>query len=99
MDTLQAAIQLNLTPVKLVIQFSTQLENRWRQNKNKNTRTVEGMWTEIKNTYVETAQQVLGQVKGRKKKPWITREILELSDRRRDIRKTRQDNKENMERY
>ena len=79
--------------------FSAQLENSWRQSKEKKMNTIEDMWRKIKDVYTETAQQVLGQAKRKKNKPWISREVLELSDKRRDTRKIRTHSEENMERY
>ena len=79
--------------------FSAQLENSWRQSKEKKMNTIEDMWMKIKDVYNETAQQVLGQAKRKKNKPWISREVLELSDKRRDMRKIRTHSEEIMERY
>ena len=80
-------------------QFRSHLENRWSQIKEQDTGTVEDLWREIRTAYTDAAQQVLGHEKRRKKKPWITREILELSDKRREMRGTRTQNEANMGRY
>src|SRR6218665_3958488 len=79
--------------------FTTQLCNRWEQAKEKDISIVERRWMEIKDTYTETARQILGYEKRRKKKPWITREVLELSDRRKEMRKTKTNSDEDRERY
>ena len=38
----------------------TQLCNRWKQAKEKDLSTVKKRWMEIKDTYTETARQILG---------------------------------------
>src|SRR6218665_2386582 len=78
--------------------FTTQLCNRWEQAKEKDLSTVEKRWMEIKDMEMETARQILGYEKRRKKKPWITREVLELSDRRKEMRKTKANSDEDRER-
>src|SRR6218665_1517080 len=67
--------------------FRTQLDKRWKQAKEREMETAEDTWREVRATYTEVAQQVLGYKGAKKQKPWITREVLELSDKRRDIRK------------
>src|SRR6218665_1778162 len=50
-------------------------------------------------TYTETARQILGYEKRRKKKPWISKEVLELSNRRKETRKTKTNSDKDRERY
>jgi len=76
-----------------------QLDKRWKQAREKEMETAEETWGEIRATYTKVAQQVLGYERVRKKIPWITREVLELSDKRRDIRKVKDCNEENKQMY
>ena len=69
-------------------QFSTQLNNKWNQIKRKDTGSVEETWEVIKNMYTEVAQEVLGHKERKKNKPWISKEVLDLSDTRKELRKT-----------
>ena len=50
-------------------------------------------------TYTETARQILGYEERRKRKPWISREGLELSERRKEMRETKTKSDEGRERY
>ena len=54
---------------------------------------------EIKDTYTKTAWQILGYEKRRKKKPWISKEVLELSYRTQEMKKTKTNGDEDRERY
>ena len=54
---------------------------------NKNTH-IDSMITTFNTAVTETAREILGNHR-QKKKPWITAEILDLCDKRRKIRKKR----------
>src|SRR3984885_5551804 len=72
---------------------------RWNQIKEKDLNTVEELWREVKNAYTETAQQILGHEKRKKNKPWISKEILELSDKRSKLRKIKTNSEGDMQKY
>ena len=82
--------------------YKEELIRRWKQNTEKEDGcgdTVEGTWKEIREIYTETAQQVLGYREIRKRKPWITQEVLKLSDQRKELRRTKMENEVNRKRY
>ena len=47
---------------------------------------VETEWINIKEGLLQTAQRTLGRMKGEEKKPWITKEILNLMEDRRTLK-------------
>ena len=49
---------------------------------------IESMITTLNTAVTETASEILGKHR-HKKKPWITAEILDLCDKRRELRKKR----------
>jgi len=54
-------------------QYSTSICNRWRRVNFENVNTAEETWREVKATYTEVAQQVLGYKKKQRRKPWISK--------------------------
>src|SRR6218665_434550 len=80
--------------------FRTLLDKRWKQPKEREKETAEDTCMgEIRVAYTEVAQQVLGYKGAKKQKLWITREVLELSDKRTDVRKVKDHNEENRKGY
>ena len=57
--------------------------------------TAEKTWREIIDTYTQVAQEVLGVRKKQKRAPWISQEVLELSDQRRQIKAVKAHSEEN----
>ena len=51
--------------------------------------TVEDTWSNIKNLYNSVAKELLGYEKRQKTMPWISKEVLELSDKRKEMKATR----------
>ena len=47
---------------------------------------VEDLWDKIKDSFQETSQEVLGFKKPKPQKPWLTTEVLELCDERREVK-------------
>ena len=56
------------------------------------------MWLEGKNILLETADEVIGR-KEKAKKPYVTEEILELVDIRRELKETKHESVENRRKY
>ena len=82
--------------------YKEELRRKWTKAKEEEEgaeNSVEGTWKEIREIYNETAKQVLGYRETRKKKPWITQEVLNLSDQRKELRRTKTDNEGNRKRY
>ena len=50
---------------------------------------IDSMITTFNTTVTETASEILGKHRQKKKKPWITAEILDKCDNRRELRKKR----------
>src|SRR6218665_2552873 len=69
-------------------EYSTLLKSKWEQTKKKNRDSVEETWEDIRSIYTEVAQQGLGTKKGKKQKPWISQEVLRMSDQRRAMKAT-----------
>src|SRR6218665_1527154 len=70
-------------------EYSTLLKSKWEHTKKKKNRdSVEVTWEDIRSIYTEVAQQVLGTKKGKKQKPWISQEVLRMSDQRRAMKAT-----------
>jgi len=44
------------------------------------------MWSDIKEAYTSTAKKVLGYKQKQQRAPWITKEVLELSDERKRLK-------------
>src|SRR3984885_7608136 len=80
-------------------QYDTLIQEKWRQSSLGSTSTVEETWREIRTIYTETAQQVLGYREKRKKTPWISKEVLEMSDQRRAMKATKTHCEENRKKY
>ena len=82
-------------------QFSTALNDKWRRGKanTKDNGTVEETWKEIKDIYTEVAQEILGYKEKQKKKPWISQEVLRMSDQRREMKATKTQIEENRKKY
>ena len=59
------------------------MQDKWKQVTKDDKTTVEDVWKEIKEICTETTPQVLGYQETRKKTPWISQEVLKLSDQRR----------------
>ena len=55
---------------------------------NEDTDLLDSMITTFNTTVIETASEILGKHR-QKKKPWATTEILDLCDKRRELRKKR----------
>src|SRR6218665_342998 len=71
-------------------EYSTLRTSKWEQTKEKNRDSVEETWEDIRSIlYTEVAQRVLGTKKGRKQKPWISQEVLRMSDQRRAMKTTK----------
>jgi len=51
--------------------------------------TVDQIWTEIKAVHTEAATEVLGYKRKQKTAPWISKEILGLSDQRKQVKADR----------
>ena len=51
------------------------------------TTNIDSMNTTFNTAVTETASEILGTHRQKKKKPWVTAEILDLCDRRRELRK------------
>ena len=49
----------------------------------------EKMWGDIKACFKETAEEVLGNKKPQQQKPWLTSEVLELSNERSKVKQQR----------
>jgi len=79
--------------------YSTLLKSKWEQTKEKNRDSVEETWEDIRSIYTEVTQQVLGTKKGRKQKPWISPEVLRMSDQRRAMKTTKTHSEESRKRY
>jgi len=65
----------------------------------KDTGSVEETWEVIKSKYTDVAQEVLGYEKRKRNKPWISKEVLDLSDTRKELRKTKSHNEDDKRRY
>ena len=50
---------------------------------------IDSMITTFNTAVTETAREILGKHRQKKKKTWITAEILDLCDKRRELRKKR----------
>ena len=50
---------------------------------------IDSMITTFNTAVTETASEILGRHRQKEKKPWITAEILDLCDKRRELRKKR----------
>ena len=55
---------------------------------NEDTDLLDSMITTFNTTVIETASEILGKHR-QKKKPWVTADILDLCDKRRELRKKR----------
>jgi hypothetical protein len=71
------------------------LQENWRKAADSQMETVEEVWKEIRQVYNAAAQEVLGYTKRQKKTPWISQEVLELSDRRKQLKAGKSLSKEN----
>ena len=60
---------------------------------------VEHLWERIKQIYTETATKVLGFKNKVKRAPWISDEILELSDKRQQLKQTKSSNPTSRKEY
>ena len=47
---------------------------------------MEDLWDKIKDSFQETSQEVLGFKKPKPQKRWLTTEVLELCDERREVK-------------
>ena len=61
-------------------------------------KNVEELTEQFNHAVTETAQEVLGKPRS-VKKPWVTSDILNLCDRRRELKKTRNENEEKKKKY
>ena len=57
------------------------------------------LWTGIKEAYTSSVEEVLGYRKNQKTAPWISEEVLELSDKRRLLKATKALNEEDRRKY
>ena len=73
LETFQVMIGGKFTPVAIMDNEDTDLDS---------------MMTTFNTTVIETASEILGKHL-QKKKPWVTAEILDLCDKRRELRKKR----------
>lgn len=60
---------------------------------------VESHWKEVKTAFNETAQEVLGYKKSKKQEPWISEEVLRLSDERKKAKQNKQSDPNKRPRY
>jgi len=79
--------------------YSNMLNDRWKQTRADELQTVESTWKKIRAIYTETAEGAIGYKKNQPRKPWISKEVLEMSEKRRDMRPTRAKSEENKKRY
>jgi len=61
--------------------------------------SVEETWNNIKNMYNDVAKEVLGYKKRQRLAPWISSEVLEMSDQRKALKPSRKESEENRKRY
>ena len=61
--------------------------------------SVEETWSNIRNMYNDVAKEVLGYKQRQKSAPWISREVLEMSDQRKALKSSRKECEENRQRY
>lgn len=80
-------------------QFNIILKEKWRRKNIEGTSTVEETWEGIRDAYTEVAEEVLGVRKRKKRVPWISQEVLDLSDQRSQMRITKHLSEENRKGY
>jgi len=62
------------------------LQENLRKAVDSQMETVEEIWKEIRQVYNATAQEVRGYTKRQKKTQWISQVVLNLSDRRKQLK-------------
>ena len=60
---------------------------------------MEDVWKTIKTVYTETASEVLGIQEKKKSSPWISKEILDLSDQRKELKHKKAESEEARKQY
>jgi len=69
------------------------LQENWRKAADSQMETVEEIWKEIRQVY--NAQEVLRYTKRQKKTQWISQEVLNLSDQRKQLKAVKSLSEEN----
>ena len=72
LETFQAMIGWRFAPLTIMSNEDTDIDS---------------MLTTFNTAVTETANEILGKHHQKKKKPWMTAEILDLCDKRRELRK------------
>lgn len=80
-------------------QYYSRIRNKSANITEDKSRTVEETWNEIKIVYTDVAKSVLGYRKSQKTAPWISKEILELSDQRKQLKADRNKSSELRKEY
>ena len=80
-------------------QYYSRIRNKSANITEDKNRTVEETWNEIKTVYTDVAKSVLGYRKSQKTAPWISKEILELSDQRKQLKADRNKSSELRKEY
>ena len=70
----------------IIEQYSGVLEDKWANKTKVQAASVEELWKNIKEAYTETAEEVIGYRSKVKRAPWITQEVLNMSDQRAQIK-------------
>ena len=61
--------------------------------------TVEKKWEKIKEIYTTSTEEILGYQQKTRNAPWISNEVLALSDEREELKKINDTSKENKQKY
>jgi len=79
--------------------YYSRIRNKSVNKTEDKSRTVEETRNEIKTVYTDVAKSVLGYRKSQKTAPWISKEILELSDQRKQLKADRNKSSELRKEY
>lgn len=74
-------------------QYRIQLQNRLIEKNLKSTDDVESTWIKVKATFNDTSREVLGFVKGQRRKDWISADTYALVDERKALKPYKAGNK------